>query len=136
MKKVLWLIVCLMTMVMSVNAQEETKPVRLTKTYKTTIRCEGAYLPCWGDERFSKTPCSVTIDFTYLGEYGSMLSLTLKNKGGESYNFLEDAEIWYMKEEDGFVYNIVDNLDNDVIMIYPTSKNVYRLVIYNESVLE
>ena len=34
MKKVLWLIVCLMTMVLSVNAQEETKLVRLTKTYK------------------------------------------------------------------------------------------------------
>ena len=136
MKKLLWLIVCLMTMVTSANAQEETKLVRLTKTYKTTIRYEGVYLPCWGDGKFSKTPGSVTIDFTYLGEYGSMLSLTLKTTGGETYNFLEDAEIWYMKKEDGFVYNIVDNLDNDVIMIYPISKNVYHLAIYNESVLE
>ena len=135
MKKFLWLIVCLMTMVLSANAQEATKPIQLTKAYKTTIKCEGAYLPCWGKEGFSKTPCSVTIDYAHLDEYGSMLSLTVKNKGGESFSYFEDASIYYKKEEDGKVIMIYNNLDEKIIMIYPNAKDVYRLVIYDEAIL-
>lgn len=130
MKKVLWLIVCLMTMVLSVNAQ------KLTNSYSTIIRCEGAYLPCWGEERFSKTPCSVKIDFAYLDEHGSMLSLTLKNKGGECHSYFENASIYTLKDEDGKVIKICNNLDEDILMIYPTKKNVYRLVIYDSVIME
>lgn len=132
MKKIFMIFVCLMTMVLSINAQNVKQ---LTKTLKTTIKCEDGLFPCWGENKYSTTSSTVTIDFAYMDECGSMLSLTLKNKGGEVYNYFEDASIYYINKEEGKVWMIYNNLDEKLLMLHPNKDKTYTLVVYDEAVM-
>ena len=129
MKKFMMALVFLMTMVVSVNAEEIKQ---LTKTLKTTIKCEDVYLPCWGENKHSLTSTTVTIDFNYFDEYGSSLLLTLKNEGGEVFNYFQDVSIFYQNKECWMIYN---NIGSELLMIYLNNSNTYSLVIYDEAVM-
>ena len=89
-------------------------------------------MPCWGENKHSLTSTTVTIDFNYFDEYGSSLLLTLKNEGGEVFNYFQDVSIFYQNKECWMIYN---NIGSELLMIYLNNSNTYSLVIYDEAVM-
>ncbi len=79
MKKLLWLIVCLMTMVVSVNAQEETQE---------------AYCMIVGTQKFMSSKCTFTIDYGQATRYvDGATKMKMVDENGEAiqFNSLMDA---------------------------------------------
>ena len=82
MKKVLWLIVCLMTMVVSVNAQSETNDTQET------------YCMIVGTQKFMSSKCTFTIDYgqsTRFLDGATKMKLTDENGETIKFNSLMDA---------------------------------------------
>ena len=79
MKKVLWLIICLMAMVVSVNAQEETQE---------------AYCMIVGTQKFMSSKCTFTIDYGQATRYvDGATKMKMVDENGEAiqFNSLMDA---------------------------------------------
>ena len=79
MRKLLWLIVCLMTMVVSVNAQEETQE---------------AYCMIVGTQKFMSSKCTFTIDYGQATRYvDGATKMKMVDENGEAiqFNSLMDA---------------------------------------------
>ena len=82
MKKVLWLVVCLMTMVVSVNAQSETNDTQET------------YCMIVGTQKFMSSKCTFTIDYGQSTRFlDGATKMKLVDENGETikFNSLMDA---------------------------------------------
>ena len=90
MKKVLWLIVCLMTIVVSANAQSETNDTQET------------YCMIVGTQKFMSSKCTFTIDYgqsTRFLDGATKMKLTDENGETIKFNSLMDAAKFFAKDD-------------------------------------
>ena len=123
MKKVLWVIVCLMTMVVSANAQNELKLVKTD--YKSTIPFDCVML-MYDNEKFSKTKGTITIDYSYYEELGNSLSIKISIGGKTTINYFKDVFFLVKKDdkENKKIYVIYDNFRDPLFTLLPINEDM------------
>ena len=150
MKKLFMVFVCLMTMVLSANAQVNgvVDGLNLVKTdYKSTIPFECAILGFDGD-KFSRVRGAITIDYSYYEDLGNSISFTVKVDGKTAFNYFKDVSFLIGKDVDTGkkVYVVKDNFEDTLLILKPIGEkmanafsfdtNSYIFAIYNEVILE